>query len=73
MRFGRFCENWQLEYKIKQLSPTERLEILEKLPLEALPFQGEGYHIFLKSKPYYSGFVTSIGEISPEETEDLII
>ena len=46
-------EDYQLKRQIKSLSEEERREILEKSPLEAGAFQGEGFHVFLKSEPDY--------------------
>ena len=67
-------KNWQIEQRISQLSPAERLEIIDKSPYEAAEFQGEGYHVFQKNDPdYYTGYVTSLGEISPQAAEDWII
>lgn len=67
-------KNWQIKRRIKQLSDAERQEIIEKSPYEACAFQGEGYHVFLKSNPDYNeGYVTSLGEISPQAAEDWII
>ena len=67
-------KNCQIERRIKQLSLEERQEILEKSPFVACAFQGEGFHVFLKSDPdYYTGYVTSIGEISGKDAEDWII
>jgi len=74
MWFIDWYRNCQLERRIEQLSKAERQEILEKSPYEACPFQGEGYHVFLKSDPdYYTGYVVSIGEVSPTDAEDWII
>ena len=69
-----WLKNWQLDRRISQLSPAERQEILEKSPNEAAGFQGEGYHVFLKNDPdYYTGYVTSLGEISWQDAEDWLI
>ena len=39
--FKRF-QDWQMNWRISQLSPIERQEIIEKSPLEACAFQGQG-------------------------------
>lgn len=72
--FEKLFKNLRLECKIKQLSPAERKEILEKSPIIAVAFQGEGFHVFRKDDPdYYTSYITSIGEMSNEEAEDWII
>ena len=69
-----WIENCRIEKWLRQLSETERQEMLEQSPYQAVPFQGEGYHIFLKCDPdYYTGFIASIGEVSPRDAEDWII
>ena len=74
MCFIKWLEDYQLKRQIRRLSEDERREILEKSPLEAGAFQGEGFHVFLKSESdYYKGYVTSLGEISGEAVEDWII
>ena len=63
-----------MERRISRLSPVERQEIMDRSPIEACMFQGEGVHIFLKSDPdYYTGYVTSIGEMSGKDADDWII
>ncbi|MDX2071573.1 MAG: hypothetical protein SFV55_24295 [Haliscomenobacter sp.] len=74
MLFKRYFARLKLQQKIRSLSPDERTQILEASPYEAVPFQGEGYHVFLKSEPdFHKGYVNSLGEISPVEAEDWII
>lgn len=74
MLFKRYFARLKLQQKIRSLSSAERLQILEASPYEAVPFQGEGYHVFLKSEPdFHKGYITSLGEISPEEAENWII
>ena len=74
MCFKKYFENRQLERQIRQLSAEERREILEKSPLEAGVFQGEGFHVFLKSEPdFQKAYVTSLGEITGDAAEDWII
>jgi hypothetical protein len=69
-----WLENCRLEKKLSRLSKDAREEILTKSPYEAVPFQGEGYHVFLKNNPdYYEGYVATIGEVSPKEADDWII
>lgn len=67
-------KNRPLDRRIERLSLAEHSEILEKSPVEAAAFQGEGFHIFLKNDPdYYTGYVTSIGEMPGKGAEDWII
>ncbi len=74
MWLKNFLENYRIECKIKRLSLAERREILEKSPIVAVPFQGEGFHVFRKDDPdYYTGYIASIGEMSNEDAEDWII
>ena len=63
-----------MEKRISQLSETELREIIEKSPIEAAGFQGEGFHIFQKNEPdFKKGYVTSIGEMTSKDAEDWII
>lgn len=72
--FKQFYAKRQMEKRIRQLSLEERKAIIEKSPYEAAGFQGEGFHVFLKSEPdFKKGFITSLGEISGTEAEDWII
>ena len=74
MCFKKWLEDFRLNRQLTRLSKEERLEILEKSPLTAGAFQGEGFHVFLKSEPdFEKGYVTSLGEISGEQAEDWII
>jgi hypothetical protein len=74
MCIKKWLEDWQLKRQIKRLSKEERREILEKSPLEAGAFQGEGFHVFLKSEPDFSkAYITSLGEITGDAAEDWII
>ena len=74
MCFTRWLEDWKLNKQIERLSETERREILEKSPLTAGAFQGEGFHVFLKSEPdFEKAYVTSLGEITGDAAEDWII
>lgn len=69
-----WLEDYHLPQQIKRLSDEERRAIIEKSPLEAGAFQGEGFHVFLKSEPDFSkAYVTSLGEITGEQAEDWII
>lgn len=70
----KWLEDYRLIQQIKRLSKDERREILEKSPLEAGAFQGEGFHVFLKSEPdFEKAYVTSLGEITGDAAEDWII
>jgi len=74
MCIKKWLEDYQLTRQIRQLSEEERREILEKSPLEAGAFQGEGFHVFLKSEPdFEKAYITSLGEISGDAAEDWII
>lgn len=74
MFLKKYFAQLKLQQKIRALSPSERIQILEASPYEAVPFQGEGYHVFLKAEPDFNkGYVTTLGEISPREAEDWII
>ncbi len=60
--------------RIACLRQGERVAIIERSPLEAAAFQGEGFHVFRKDVPgIEDGYVTSLGEISGEAAEDWII
>ena len=70
----KWLEDRRLAQQIKRLSAEERRAILEKSPLEAGAFQGEGFHVFLKSEPdFEKAYVTSLGEITGDAAEDWII
>ena len=70
----KWLEDYYLNQQIKRLSNEERQAILEKSPLSAGAFQGEGFHVFLKSEPdFEKAYVTSLGEISGDAAEDWII
>lgn len=74
MSFKKYLTRLKLKQKIRSLTPTERAQILASSPYEALPFQGEGYHVFLKAEPdFHKGYVTTLGEISPQDAENWII
>ncbi len=74
MCITKWLEDRRLRRQIERLSAEERREIIEKSPLEAGAFQGEGFHVFLKSEPdFEKAYVTSLGEISGEAAEDWII
>lgn len=70
----KWLEDYRSAQQMKRLSEDERREILEKSPLEAGAFQGEGFHVFLKSEPdFEKAYVTSLGEITGDAAEDWII
>ena len=70
----KWLENYRLTQQIKRLSDEERQAILDKSPLSAGAFQGEGFHVFLKSEPdFEKAYVTSLGEITGDAAEDWII
>lgn len=74
MFIKKWMEDYQLKQQIKSFSEEERREILEKSPLSAGAFQGEGFHVFLKSEPdFEKAYVTSLGEITNEAAEDWVI
>ncbi|GAB3985644.1 hypothetical protein GCM10028807_01340 [Spirosoma daeguense] len=74
MWFWKFMAQYRLNKKIRLLSSEERQDILQKSPLEAGAFQGEGFHIFLKNEPdFQKAYVTSLGEVSNQQAEDWII
>lgn len=74
MFLKKYLYRRKLKQKIRTLSQAERAQILESSPYEAVPFQGEGYHVFLKSvQDYHKGYVRTLGEISPEAAENWII
>lgn len=74
MWFKKYFAQRKLQQKIRALSAAERTRILETSPYEAVPFQGEGYQVFLKAEPdFQQGYVTTLGEISPQEAENWII
>lgn len=70
----KWRDDYQLKRQIKRLSTAERQEIIEKSPLQVGAFQGEGFHVFLKSEPDFNkAYVTSLGEITLDMAEDWII
>jgi hypothetical protein len=74
MRLFDWCKNRKIERRINRLSEVERQEIIEKSPYEIGVFQGEGYHVFLKSEPDFTkGYVDTIGEVSRETAENWLI
>jgi len=74
MCIKKWLEDYELTKQIKKLSAAERAAIVEKSPLSAGAFQGEGFHVFLKSEPNFEkAYVTSLGEISGGAAEDWII
>lgn len=74
MRIFDWCKNRKIERRISKLSDTERQEIIKKSQYEAVAFQGEGFHVFLKSEPDFTkGYFTSLGEISAKDAEDWLI
>lgn len=74
MFLKKYLAHLQLKRKIASLTISERAQILESSPYEAVPFQGEGYHVFLKAESdYHKGYVTTLGEISPRDAENWII
>lgn len=74
MSIKTWLEERRLNRRIKDFSEEERLEMLERSPLEAGAFQGEGFHIFMKSEPdFEKGYVTSLGEVTRDRAEDWII
>jgi hypothetical protein len=74
MCLTKWLEDYQLKRQIKKLSDEKRREILEKSPFEAGAFQGEGFHVFLKSEPDFNkGYIASLGEITGAAAEDWII
>ena len=74
MCIKKFFADRKIEKQIRHLSAEERREILEKSPLEAGAFQGEGFHVFLKSEPdFEKAYVTSLGEVTKDVAEDWII
>lgn len=74
MCIKKYLENRQLEKRIRRLTEAERQAILQASPLEAGLFQGEGFHVFLKSEPdFEKAYVESLGEISARAAEDWII
>lgn len=74
MCIKKWLEEWKLKRQIAQFSEEERREIVENSPFEAGAFQGEGFHVFLKSEPDFDkAYVTSLGEIAGGAAEDWII
>lgn len=60
--------------RMHDLTREGREEILRRSPLEAVVFQGEGFHVFRKGvADMNEAYVTSLGEISCEAAEDWII
>ncbi|QMW01076.1 hypothetical protein [Spirosoma foliorum] len=74
MCFKKYFKNRQLEKRIQPLTEAERQAILKASPLQAGLFQGEGFHIFLKSEPdFEKAHVDMLGEVSAQFAEDWII
>jgi hypothetical protein len=74
MCIKRWLEDRKLRQQIARLSKEERAEIIEKSPLDAGAWQGEGFHVSLKNEPdFEKAYVTSLGEITGEAAEDWII
>lgn len=73
-RFQFWRARRAMEKRIARLTEAERAEIIEKSPLEAAAFQGEGYHVFRKGvKDMNAAYVDTIGEVYPRDAEDWII
>ena len=73
-RFQLWRARLTMAKRIAGLTQAERAAIIEKSPLDAAAFQGEGFHVFRKDVADMSeAYVTSLGEISGEAAEDWII
>lgn len=63
-----------MEKQIQRLTEAERQAILTASPFETGYFQGEGFHVFLKSEPdFQKAYVDSLGEVSAQIAEDWVI
>ncbi|MFN8353441.1 MAG: hypothetical protein U0Y10_03270 [Spirosomataceae bacterium] len=70
----RYWAKRALKKRIRQLTSAERQAILSKSPLEAVAFQGEGYHVFRKDlQGAAEAYICTLGEVEPRFAEDWII
>lgn len=70
----RYWARRALKKRIRQLTFVERQAILSKSPLEAVAFQGEGYHVFKKDlHGAADAYICTLGEVEPRFAEDWII
>ncbi len=74
-RIRRAISEFRLRRRIAGLTADQRTVLLAASIHEAVPFQGEGVHVFLRDEriPRSEAYVCSLGEIGPRDAEDWLI
>ena len=74
-RILRAISEFRLGRRIAGLTSGQREALLAASIHEAVPFQGEGVHVFLRDEriPRREAYVCSLGEIGPRDAEDWLI